>query len=527
MCGLFVDIKSRLSVADFEKAFKTIGHRGPDDHQILQVDQVRFGFHRLAIRGIESSGNQPFVSKQAKVVLVCNGEVYNDSQLKKEFCDYSYQSHSDCEVIIPAYKALGLMDCSKRLDAEYAFVLYDQVLGKVVASRDPIGIRPLFYGVKDGEVAYFASEAKPMQDFCDEIHPFPPGHYYDGKDFHLYRDISSTFKSYTTDFDKALKEIQEKLIEGVAKRLQSDVPVGYLLSGGLDSSLVCSIATKILKKPIKTFAVGINENPIDTKYAKIVAEHIQSDHTEVLFSFEEVLDVLDHLIYQLETYDITTIRASIGMYLLCLYIRKNSDVKVLMTGEVSDELFGYKYTDFAPSPIEFQNEAIKRVKELYMYDVLRADRCISSHGIEARVPFGDLDFVQAVMHIDPQLKMNTYDCGKYLLRMAFKGDFLPHEILFRDKAAFSDAVGHSMVDRLKIYAEKKYSDSEFFCSRAKFDHAKPLTKEALLYREIFESHFAHRSTMVKDFWMPNKSWKNCDVTDPSARVLPNYGASGH
>ena len=228
----------------------------------------------------------------------------------------------------------------------------------------------------------------------------------------------------------------------------------------------------------------------------------------------------------LATYDITTIRASIGMYLICKAIHLNTDIRVLLTGEISDELFGYKYTDFAPSPQAFQDEAAKRIREIHMYDVLRADRCISVNSLEARVPFGDLDFVRYVMSIDPKLKRNVYGKGKYLLRRAFEGDYLPSNILYREKAAFSDAVGHSLVDDLKAYAETCYTDAEFEVRRQRFTHAHPFTKESLLYRELFEKYYPGQSQMVADFWMPNRDWQGCDVNDPSARVLSNYGLSG-
>ena len=243
---------------------------------------------------------------------------------------------------------------------------------------------------------------------------------------------------------------------------------------------------------------------------------------------EEVLATLDELIALLGTWDITTIRASMGMYLCCKAIHEKTDIRVLLTGEISDELFGYKYTDFAPSGEEFQKEAKKRVDELYMYDVLRADRCISVNSLEARVPFGDLDFVKYVMSLDPEMKRNTYGMGKYLLRHAFEKDrLLPEGILWRQKAAFSDAVGHSMVDDLKAYAQEKYTDGAFEALRHKYDyHCPPFTKESLLYREIFEKHYPGQAAMIRDFWMPNKAWEGCDVDDPSARALSNYGASG-
>ena len=220
------------------------------------------------------------------------------------------------------------------------------------------------------------------------------------------------------------------------------------------------------------------------------------------------------------------VRASIGMYLLCKAIHETTDIRVILTGEISDELFGYKYTDFAPDANEFQKESVKRIRELHMYDVLRADRCISFNSLEARVPFGDLDFVRYVMAVDPEKKLNRYGKGKYLLRHAFEGGYLPHDILYREKAAFSDAVGHSMVDYLKEYAGNYYSDEDFEKKRVKYSHAVPFTKESLLYREIFEKYYPGQSRMISDFWMPNKKWKGCDVLDPSARVLPNYGDSG-
>ena len=270
----------------------------------------------------------------------------------------------------------------------------------------------------------------------------------------------------------------------------------------------------------------MDKDAIDLKYARQVAEYIGSDHTEVFMTKEDVISSLEDVIKMLGTYDITTIRASMGMYLLCKWIHENTDIRVLLTGEISDELFGYKYTDFAPSPEAFQKESEKRIRELHMYDVLRADRCISVNSLEARVPFGDLDFVRYVMSLNPALKVNTYGKGKYLLRHAFEGDYLPYEILWREKAAFSDAVGHSMVDDLKEYAETVYSDEEFEEKIKKYTYAAPFTKESLLYREIFEKYYPGQAEMVVDFWMPNKEWEGCNVNDPSARVLSNYGDSG-
>jgi asparagine synthase (glutamine-hydrolysing) len=247
----------------------------------------------------------------------------------------------------------------------------------------------------------------------------------------------------------------------------------------------------------------------------------------VFITQDQALEALEQVIFHLETWDITTIRASIGMYLVCKYIKANTDIKVLLTGEVSDELFGYKYTDYAPSAEAFQREAEKRVRELHLYDVLRADRCISAHSLEARVPFGDLAFASYIMSLDPERKLNRTGTGKAMLRRAFAGkSYLPDSILMREKAAFSDAMGHSLVDSIKDYATKRYSESDVRHARSRFAHASPFTKESLLYREVFEKLFPGRAALIPDYWMPNKDWENCDVSDPSARVLPNYGASG-
>ena len=385
----------------------------------------------------------------------------------------------------------------------------------------------MYYGYdKDGTVI-FASEAKNLVDLTDKIMPFPPGHYYKDGQFICYCDITKVDTVCHDDLETVCKSIHEKLVTGVEKRLVADAKVGFLLSGGLDSSLVCAIAAKKSKKPIKTFAIGMSEDAIDLKYAKQVADYIGSDHTEVYMTPDEVRSSLENVIQLLGTYDITTIRASMGMYLVCKAIHEQTDIRVLLTGEISDELFGYKYTDFAPDAAAFQKEAQKRIHELHMYDVLRADRCISVNSLEARVPFGDLDFVKYVMAVDPELKLNTYGKGKYLLRHAFEaGDYLPDEILWREKAAFSDAVGHSMVDYLKEYAEKQYTDAEFESGCKSYIHARPFTKESLLYREIFEKYYPGQAEMVADFWMPNREWEGCDVNDPSARVLSNYGDSG-
>ena len=404
----------RLSVAS---EFQKIKYRGPDNSVAADFgDKGWMGFHRLKIIDTSDDGNQPLISNNLH--LVANGEVYNYQTLMEEYTDrYEFQSESDCEVIIPMFKELGMEETARRLDAEFVCVLYDAEVDKYFAARDPVGIRPMFYGyASDGKIM-FASEMKALSELCQDVKPFPPGYIYDGDKFVCYRDIAEVKEFVDDDTEQVFQRINELLTKGVEKRLHADVPVGFLCSGGLDSSLVCAIAARMMDKPIKTFAVGIDKDPIDTKYARIVADYLGADHTEVLFTKQDIFDTLSTLIFNIESYDITTIRASMGMFLVSKYISENTDVKVLMTGEISDEIFGYKYTDFAPSPDAFQKEAEKRLTEIYMYDVLRADRSISSNGLEARVPFGDLDFVEYVMSIPPEKKMNYTGVGKYLLRM--------------------------------------------------------------------------------------------------------------
>lgn len=525
MCSIFCCTTKEVDYKRMLEGFYRTVSRGPDMSRVEKTPSGYMAFHRLAIMGLNALGMQPFSMGKSK--LICNGEIYGFRPLKKrlEELGYSFLSDSDCEILLPLYHEYGLKMFSL-LDAEFALVLYDGETGEYIAARDPVGIRPLYYGYLKGGAILFASEPKNLEGLAEgEIYPFPPGHYYYKGKFRSYCDIAESKEYLPDDVETVCRNIREKLTEGVRKRLDADAPVGFLLSGGLDSSLVCSLGARMLGR-IRTFAVGMDKDAIDLKYAREVADYIKSDHTEIFITREEVLSSLESVIAALGTFDITTVRASMGMYLLCKKIHEISDVRVLLTGEISDELFGYKYTDFAPDAAAFQKESQKRVRELHMYDVLRADRCISVHSMEARVPFGDLDFVRYVMHVSPALKQNVYGKGKYLLRKAFEGDYLPENILWREKAAFSDAVGHSMVDDLKEYAEQKYGrDWKQIAGKYSY-HARPFTKESLLYREIFEKYYPGQAGMVKDFWMPNKRWEGCKVNDPSARVLSNYGDSG-
>ena len=526
MCSIMGYCGSGVTYRQFMEGFIETQSRGPDETRIIDTGNGILGFHRLSIMGLTHEGMQPF--ELDGNYCICNGELYGFHVERERLRGkgYTFYSDSDCEILLPMYKEYGV-DMFRRLDAEFACIIYDAPTKQFIAARDPIGIRPLYYGCDARGEIIFASEAKNLVGLVEKIMPFPPGHYYKDGQFVCYCDIAKVDAVCHDDLETACATIREKLIAGVEKRLVADAKVGFLLSGGLDSSLVCAIAQRKSDEPIRTYAIGMSEDAIDLKYARQAAEFIGSEHTEVFMTPDEVISSLETVIALLGTFDITTIRASMGMYLVCKAIHERTDVRVLLTGEISDELFGYKYTDFAPSAAEFQAEAVKRLRELHMYDVLRADRCISVNSLEARVPFGDLDFVKYVMALDPALKMNTYGKGKYLLRKAFDGlGYLPDEILWREKAAFSDAVGHSMVDYLKQYAETRYTDAQFKRRCRKYSHARPFTKESLLYREIFEKYYPGQAEMIVDFWMPNKSWEGCDVNDPSARVLSNYGDSG-
>ena len=525
MCSIMGYCGKGADLSQFKIGFARTVSRGPDASKIVDTGNGYLGFHRLSIMGLTDAGMQPFQLEES--FLVCNGEIYGFEKIKQMLSGkYTFRSGSDCEVLLPMYQEYGV-EMFSMLDAEFACIIYDGRTNEYIAARDPIGIRPLYYGYDEKGIIIFASEAKNLVGLVKKIMPFPPGHYYQDGVFVCYRDIAKTDQFLRDDLETVCGNIREKLVAGVEKRLVADAKIGFLLSGGLDSSLVCAIAARKSRTPIKTFAVGMRADAIDLKYAREAAAFIGSDHREILITKDDVLSVLEPVIDLLGTFDITTIRASIGMYLVCRAIHEQTDIRVVLTGEISDELFGYKYTDFAPSAEAFQKEAEKRIRELHMYDVLRADRCISVNALEARVPFGDLDFVKYVMAIDPEMKRNKYGKGKYLLRRAFDtGDYLPPSILYREKAAFSDAVGHSMVDDLKAYANTCYTDAEFAEKCKKYTHARPFTKESLLYREIFEKHYPGQGEMIADFWMPNREWDGCQVDDPSARVLANYGDSG-
>jgi len=342
-----------VDIEQFTECLARTASRGPDDCRIIETGNGALGFQRLSIMGLSPEGMQPFELNGNYVV--CNGELYGFEKGREELKEkgYVFYSDSDCEIILPMYIEYGT-DMFSLLDAEFACIIYDGGKGEFIAARDPIGIRPLYYGFDRNNSIVIASEAKNLVGLTDRIMPFPPGHYYMNGEFVCYADVTGVREKCTDSLPEVFANIHEKLAAGVKKRLVSDSKIGFLLSGGLDSSLVCSIAAGMSSMPIRTFAIGMSEDAIDLKYARMVAEHIGSEHTEVYMTPEDVISSLEEVIHLLGTFDITTIRASIGMYLVCRAIHEHTDIRVILTGEISDELFGYKYTDFAPSAEEFQ-----------------------------------------------------------------------------------------------------------------------------------------------------------------------------
>ena len=346
MCSIFGFLSPTLDEETIRPYFERTKSRGPDQSRIEPAGSGLLGFHRLAIMGLDERGMQPF--HRGKSMVVCNGELYGWREQKAALAEkYDFASDSDCELLLPLYEEYGL-GMFEKLDAEFALILYDGEHDKLIAARDPIGIRPLYYGTLADGSPIFASEAKNLVGLCQEVRPFPPGHYYADGAFVRYADLTTVAHYSTDDIDTVCAGIRERLIAAVEKRLDADAPLGFLLSGGLDSSLVCAISAKLLGKKIRSFAIGMDLDPIDLKYAHQAAEYIGAAHTAFFMTRQQVLDSLEEVIALLGTYDITTSRASMGMYLCCKAIHEQTDVRVLMTGEISDELFGYKYTDFAP-----------------------------------------------------------------------------------------------------------------------------------------------------------------------------------
>ncbi|WP_372917459.1 asparagine synthase B [Salegentibacter sp.] len=527
MCGILAVIGDRLSKEKASEFSKRMSHRGPDESGLQITEEGYLLSHeRLSIVDLQT-GQQP-IQGSNKAWMIHNGEIYNHQSLRdNELKGHQFRTTGDSEVIVHMYEKYGYEFVDK-LDGVFAFVVVD---GKdFIAARDPIGVKPLYYGTDEDGAIWFASEMKALADECTSFSAFPPGHYYTPETGFVEYYKPDWYDYTKADKELDLKKIRESLIEATRKRLMADVPLGVLLSGGLDSSLTSSIAARLMKdsgQKLHSFSIGLDESAPDLVAARKVAAFLGTEHHEIHFTVEEGIEILKKLVWHLETYDVTSIRASTPMYFLSKAI-KEKGVKVVLSGEGADEIFGgYLYFKNAPSADEFQKETIRRVQRLATADCLRADKSTMAHGLEARVPFLDKAFLEVAMETQAIHKMpKTYDgVEKYIVRKAFdtpEEPFLPEEVLWRQKEQFSDGVGYSWIDELIAYASARVSDWEMAQAAHKYPHNTPITKEAYFYREIFASHFPQESAAktVKR-WVPK--WQ--EDLDPSGRANSSHVAS--
>lgn len=483
---------------------KKIRHRGPDWSGVFQDKNVIFSHERLAIVD-PTSGKQPLYSTDGKIVLAVNGEIYNHKKLREEFPDYEFQTESDCEVIIPLFQKYG-KGFIEKLNGIFAFSIYDTEKNEYLITRDHMGICPLYHGWDKNGNYYVASELKALEGICNVIETFLPGHLVYSKDGH---ELQKWHHREWTDYNNVkdnptdVRKIREALEAAVHRQLMSDVPYGVLLSGGLDSSIISAVAAKFARQRIESgdtqeawyprlhsFAVGLEGSP-DLAAAQKAADHIGSVHHEIHFTVQEGLDAVRDVIYHLETYDVTTVRASTPMYLMARVI-KSMGIKMVLSGEGSDELFGgYLYFHKAPNAEEFHKETVRKLDKLHLYDCLRANKALMSWGIEGRVPFLDKEFMDVAMTVNPKDKMvssHEPKIEKWLLRKAFE-DLLPESIAWRQKEQFSDGVGYSWIDTLKEVAEREVTDEMMANAKFRFPLNTPQNKEEYRYRTIFEEHF--------------------------------------
>ncbi len=488
---------------------KKIRHRGPDWSGIYSDEKVILSHERLAIVD-PSSGGQPLYSKDRNLVLAVNGEIYNHKDLEKTVPDFEFQTHSDCEVILALYqqKGAGFID---ELNGIFAFALYDKLNDIYLIARDHMGIIPLYMGWDSNGNFYVASELKALEGVCNKIREFPPGHYLYSKES---LDLQKWYEREWTDYENVKNnvsdtaDLRKALEDAVHRQLMSDVPYGVLLSGGLDSSIISAITKKYAAKRIETedtqqawypqlhsFAVGLVGSP-DLAAAKKAAEHIGSIHHEVNFTVQEGLDAIRDVIYHLETYDVTTIRASTPMYLLARVI-KSMGIKMVLSGEGADEIFGgYLYFHKAPDAKSFHEETVRKLNKLHLYDCLRANKSLAAWGIEGRVPFLDKEFMDVAMRLNPKDKMaGPEKMEKWILRKTFE-DYLPESIAWRQKEQFSDGVGYSWIDSLKAVAQEKVSDEEMKNAEFRFPINTPMSKEEYRYRTIFSELFPSDSAAM-------------------------------
>lgn len=520
MCGILAIIGKGKDEKLVRELSKRMGHRGPDESDLHVTEKGSFLSHeRLSIIDLHS-GKQPIQGTKT-AYMVHNGEIYNHQALRDGLLkQHTFRTKSDSEVIVHLYEEFGYDFCNL-LDGDWAFVIVDG--DDFIAGRDPMGVKPLYYGLDERGRIYFSSEMKPIADQCRTFSTFPPGHYYTQK--------TGFVKYYQPEYEDYLKAdqaldldlIRETLIEATRKRLMSDVPIGVLLSGGLDSSLTSAIASRLLAesgKKLHSFSIGLDADAPDAVAARKVAEYLGTEHHEIHFTIEEGIKILDKLIWHLETYDVTSIRASTPMYFLSKAIA-DMGIKVVLSGEGADEIFGgYLYFRNAPSTEDFQKETIERVQKLFTADLLRADKSTMAHGLEARVPFLDKAFLDVAVRVKAEEKMPKTYGGKekYILRKAFDtpdNPYLPAEVLWRQKEQFSDGVGYNWIDQLIEYCSSQVTDAQLAGAAAEFPYNAPATKEAYFYRSIFNKYYPQVSaaqTVRK--WIPK--WQ--ENQDPSGRA---------
>jgi asparagine synthase (glutamine-hydrolysing) len=546
MCGIVCafDLKEKADVLrpQLLEMSKKVRHRGPDWSGIYADEKAILAHERLSIVD-PVSGKQPLYSEDGKLVLAANGEIYNHRELRKQFVGkYNFQTESDCEVILALYKEKGT-DFIDEMNGIFGFAIYDVEKDEYFVARDHMGIIPLYMGWDANGTFYVASELKALEGVCTKIELFPPGHYLSSKDGELKRWYSRDWMEYDAvkENQTSIDEIHDALEAAVHRQLMSDVPYGVLLSGGLDSSVTSAIAKKYAGKRVESddtqaawwpqlhsFSVGLEGSP-DLAAAQKVADYIGTVHHEIKFTIQEGLDAIKDVIYNLETYDITTIRASTPMYLMARVI-KSMGIKMVLSGEGADELFGgYLYFHKAPNSKEFHEETVRKLSKLHMYDCLRANKSLAAWGIEGRVPFLDKEFMDVAMRINPQDKMiNGERMEKWVVRKAFES-YLPESVAWRQKEQFSDGVGYSWIDTLKEIVNEKVTDDQLANAKYKFPIQTPTNKEEFYYRSIFAEHFPSDaaalsvpqeasvacSTKIALEW--DASFKN--MNDPSGRAV--------
>ncbi|MEM6721606.1 MAG: asparagine synthase B [Bacteroidota bacterium] len=548
MCGIVCAFELKEKTEELRPQLlemsKKIRHRGPDWNGIYSSENAILAHERLAIVD-PASGKQPLFSEDKQLILAANGEIYNHRELRKQFeGSYKFQTQSDCEVILALYKEKGSTFLDE-LNGIFGFALYDEQQDSYLIARDHMGIIPLYIGWDKNGTFYVASELKALEGVCSKIEVFPPGHYLDSKEGEIKQWYVRDWMEYEAvkENETSIDELREALEAAIHRQLMSDVPYGVLLSGGLDSSITSAVAKKYAQMRIESddtmeawwpqlhsFSIGLEGSP-DLAAAKVVADHIGTVHHEITFTIQEGLDAIRDVIYHLETYDITTIRASTPMYLMARVI-KSMGIKMVLSGEGSDEIFGgYLYFHKAPSAEELHKETVRKLDKLYQYDCLRANKSLAAWGIEGRVPFLDKEFMDVAMRINPQDKMiNGERMEKWVLRKAFES-YLPESVAWRQKEQFSDGVGYNWIDTLKDLVESEVSDEQLANAKFRFPVQTPRAKEEYYYRGIFEEHFPSETASLTVPSVPSvacssvtalewdESFKN--MNDPSGRAVAN------